>query len=213
MKTVKALSVTFLIVLVLSISLVSFVSALEKTDVSVTTFMASDTKERGEQTSIRILFNSNTNKSLTIYYVGIHVDWMNTDQLYGIDYSSSPKTVAPMKSAVIDIINYTVPTSASLGAHKYYIGVDGYDEDGKAFSWTSDEATLYVTNPTGTNPPTSTSTPSSQNPQTFDTNMLLYVALIAAFAVIIVLLIAVFKMKKQNTAPADVSTVAPPGDT
>jgi len=206
-KLFQALPIIALIAIVSSASLVS---ALEQNEASVTTFMSANPKVPGEKTSIRVLFTSNTNKNLSIYYVGIHIDWMNTDQLYGIDYSQNPKIVPAMKKNVIlDFINYTVPTTASIGAHTYYIGVDGYDEAGQPFSWKSNDEKLYVINPSNTTDPTSTPTTPNQNPQGLDQNILLYIALIAAVAVIIILLAVVIKMKKQVSTTANTNVNQP----
>jgi flagellar basal body-associated protein FliL len=206
-KYIRAVSVITLIVMVLSVSLVSVVSALEQNQASVTTFMSEEPKVRGEQTSIRVLFTSKSDKDLSVYYVGIHLDWMDEDQLYGIDYSGSPKTVASMKDLVVDIINYTVPTSASPGTHKYYIGVDGYDEDGNAFSWKSDESSIIVSTAASTNQPTPTQTETNQNPPSMNTSFVIYGVLIAVAVAIIVI---VFVLKKRGAnSPAKPSEDKP----
>lgn len=196
MKLVRALCAITLIVMVLSVGLVS---ALEQNEASVNVGIL-DQQARGEHSSVHIQFVSNTEKTLAVYYVGIHFDWMDKDQLYGIDLSSSPKTVAALKSTVFDIINYTVPTDASFGAHSYYIGVDGYDGDGNAFSWTSDERTISVVTPQSSSQPTSTPTATNQNPQNFDMNLIIYGAIIAAVAVIVILIVVVMKKRGANAA-------------
>jgi hypothetical protein len=204
-KFIRAVSVITMIVLVLSVSLVS---ALEQHEASVTTLMPGDTVVRGETGQLRIVFTSNTDKDLEIYYIGIHVDWMEEDQLFGIDYSSSPKTALSMEDlGIIDIINYTIPDSASLGAHTYYIGIDGYDEDGEAFSWKSDDATIYVTTPVSTTEPTSTPTPTTNSNTTDTLSMVLYGLLVASVAVLVILLVLL--MKKRGTKPAAKSDVPP----
>lgn len=204
MKLVRALSVITLLVVIMSVGLVS---ALEQNEASVKIFVPGDTVVRGETGQLRILFTSNTDKDLEIHYIGIHLDWMEEDQLFGIDYSSAPKTVLAGKQLAIgDIINYTIPTSASVGVHKYYIGIDGYDEDGNPFSWMSDEETVNVINPTGStgNPSaTPTGTSNNQNPQGFDFNILLFVALGVAAVVIVLLVLALMKKRGPATANAD----------
>jgi hypothetical protein len=212
MKIVRTLFVVAMIVMVLSVCFVSAVSALEQNQASVLTFTP-ETQERGESSSIRIRFTNNSTKNLDVYYVGVHFDWMDTDQLYGISYEGNPKTVAPNANLVVDIINYTVPASASLGSHEYYIGVDGYDQDENPFSWTSEEATITVINPVTTSQPTTTPTQTSQNPQPFDMNLIIYIALLAAVAVIIVLLVVVMKLKKQAAPTGAVSNVDQPKST
>ncbi len=199
MKLIRIVTAITLSVLLLSMILsVSLVSALEQNEASVTTFMSEVPKAPGQATSIRILFNSNTNKDLDIYYVGIHVDWMDTDQLFGIDYSSYPETVAGMENYRVDIINFTVPTSASIGPHTYYIGVDGYDEDGNAFSWKSNDLTLMVGNPESSIQPTST--PTANQNQPMDLTFVLYGVLVAVAVAIVALAIIVMKKRGTNSA-------------
>ncbi len=196
-RLVGVVSVITLIALMFSVSLVS---ALEQNEASVIAEMPGTERVRGEMSSVHIQFTSKTEKSLEIYNVGIHFDWMDKDQLYGISFSSNPKTVVSMKSVVFDIINYTVPNTASFGAHTYYIGVDGYDADGNPFSWTSDDRTIYVVSPSTSGEPTSTPTATDQNPQAFDLNYVIYGGIIAAAAIVIIV-IAVM-MKKRGTKPA-----------
>jgi hypothetical protein len=196
LKFIKPIFAVSLLVLVLSVGLVS---ALEQHEASVTKFMAGDTKERGEETSIRILFTSNADINLSVYYVGVHFDWLETDELIGINYANNPKIVQPNKDLVVDIINYTVPTSANLGTHSYYVGVDGYDQNGDPFSWTSEEAAITVINPTSTSQPSAIPTPTATNPQTLDTAFIIYGALIAVAAVVVIL-VAVLKKRGTNNA-------------
>lgn len=198
-RSIKSVMVISVIALITMVSFVSLVSALEQNEASVNLGILNQQLRR-EPSSVHIQFVSNTQKTLEVHYVGIHFDWMEKDQLIGIDLSSYPKTVAAMKSAVFDLINYTVPQDASFGAHTYYIGVDGYDEDGNPFSWTSDDRTIYVVSPSTSGEPTSTPTATAQNPQGLDLNYVIYGGLIAAAAIVIIV-IAVM-MKKKGTKPA-----------
>jgi hypothetical protein len=163
--------------------------------------MPGDQRVRGEYSSVHFQFFSNTQKTLKVYNVGIHFDWMDKDQLIGIDLSSYPKTVAPMSSAVFDLINYTVPNNAQIGSHKYYIGIDGYDSDGNPFSWTSAESTITVVSSSSSQPGTSpTGTDQTQNQQNLDMNLLIYGAIIAA-VVVVIAVIAVMMRKRGNNKP------------
>jgi hypothetical protein len=214
-KLIRAVSVVTLIVMVLSVGLAS---ALEQNESSVELFMAGDTKARGEDTSLRILFTNNADLNLSVYYIGVHFDWMDTDQLIGTNYASDPKIVEPSKNLRSEIINYTVPTSASLGAHSYYIGVDGYDANGDPFSWTSNEYTLYVTNPTNTNAPTATPTPSASNPETMDLTVLVYGLVVAAVVAVIVAVVIITRRggksspKSKSDEPAAPKSEEKPDD-
>jgi hypothetical protein len=201
MKTTKLIAVISVIALIAIVSSVSFVSALEQNEASITTFMSDASKVPGQETSIRVVFTNHASKELSVYYVGIHLDWMDKDQLYGIDYSNSPKTVAPGKELIFDIINYTVPSGTSYGYHSFYIGVDGKDADGAAFSWTSSDARSITVGTASSSQPATTTTPTATDqPQTFDMNLLIFGALITAAIVIIVLTAAVMKKRGGGKA-------------
>ncbi len=212
MKTTKLIAVISVIALIAIVSSVSFVSALEQNEASVTTFMSDAPKVPGQETSIRVMFTNHAGKALSVYYVGIHLDWMEKDQLYGIDYSSSPKTVGSGKDLVVDIINYTVPSGTSYGTHSFYIGVDGYDADGTAFSWTSSEGSTITVGTASSSQPATTTTPTATDqPQTFDMNIVIFGGLIAVAVVIIAL--TAFAMKKRggkNMEKSDNNPTVPP---
>ncbi len=196
-RSIGVLSVITLIVMMFSVSLVS---ALEQNEASIVAEMPGYDRVRGEMSSVHIQFTSKTEKTLEIYKVGIHFDWMDKDQLYGISFSSDPKTVASMKSVVFDIINYTVPNDVSFGAHTYYIGVDGSDEAGNPFSWTSDDRTIYVVSPSTSEEPTATPTTTAQNPQALDLNYVIYGGIIAAAAIVIIVIAVMMKKRGTKTA-------------
>jgi hypothetical protein len=57
--------------------------------------------------------------------IGIHFDWMASDGFYGNDLSSSPVTIPSQGTHLFDAFSIQVPSNASVGAHSYYVGVDG----------------------------------------------------------------------------------------
>ncbi len=150
---------------ILCVSLLSTVSALNQNEIEALTFKSDEVKVPGVIFSIRILLNSTTSQDLTISAVGIHLDWMDKDELYGLNYASSPIILEAGEEYRVDIINFTVPIGTSSGAHSYYVGVDGYEEDGTAFSWTSSESSenkVYVASLSSSSPG-STPTPTGNS--------------------------------------------------
>jgi hypothetical protein len=211
LKTTKLIAVISVIALITIVSSVSFVSALEQNEASVTTFMSDASKVPGQETSIRVVFTNNAGKDLSVYYVGIHLDWMEKDQLYGIDYSSTPKTVASGKDLILDILNYTVPSGTSYGTHSFYIGIDGKDQDGTPFSWVSNEGSIIVGTASSSQPATTPTPTATDQPQTFDMNLVIFIGLIAVAVVIIV--VTALMMKKRggsNAAKSDNNPTVPP---
>lgn len=185
---------------ILCVSLLSTVSALNQNEIEALTFKSDEVKVPGVIFSIRILLNSTTSQDLTISAVGIHLDWMDKDELYGLNYASSPIILEAGEEYRIDIINFTVPIGTSSGAHSYYVGVDGYEEDGTAFSWTSSESsenTVYVASSSSSSPG-STPTPTGNSGQNMDLTLIVFGIVLAAVIVVGILLV----VTRRKPAPA-----------
>ena len=129
------------IVFILSIS---FVSALEPNDASVSLFWAAQTVYQGEVASVRITFTSNYSEPLTIVGMGLQFDW-EPDVFYGPDFSANPVTVQSYGTHIFDPVPIQIPLNASTGAHSYFVGVDGtLGYSLSSFSWDSPTLTIQV---------------------------------------------------------------------
>jgi hypothetical protein len=97
---------------------------------------------QGDIVPARITFTSNFSRPIEIFYVGIHFDWMSSDNFQGRDLSSNPVTVQPFGTHSFDIMMFSIPTTTFVGEHEYFVGIDGsYSEiDGGVeigFAWDS----------------------------------------------------------------------------
>src|ERR1700690_4097329 len=159
----KKLGFSFLVVIVIClVFLISSgcVSAQTSNVASVRAFLSNPQPQQGETINVLIYFQSNSTDSQTINYVGLHFDWMPADSFYGFNLSSTPITVlAGGNYTFSNPINVMVPADATVGAHSYYVGVDGTEgASGTVFSVSSDVAQfLVVSNGQSTTTP-STST-------------------------------------------------------
>ncbi len=198
----RKLGFSFLVVIVVClVFLISSgcVSAQTSNVVTVRAFLSNPQPQQGETISVLFFFQSNSNDSLTINYVGLHFDWMPADSFYGLNSSSSPINIPAEGNFTFPRpINITVPADATLGAHTYYAGVEGTEGASEtAFSANSDPADfLVVSNGQSTTPSTSTNSGQPANQQ----NLVLYAAIGAAI-IIVVLLVLVLVIRKNRTKP------------
>jgi hypothetical protein len=211
-KVIRVASIVTLLVVILSVCLVSAVSALEQNEIEVLTFKSDVVKVPGEIFGIRILINSTTNQELTISAVGIHLDWMDKDELYGLNYANSPVILEAGEKYNVDIINFTVPIGTSSGNHSYFVGIDGYEDDGTAFSWTSSENSenvISVAGSSSSNPPTSTATPSGQPGQNMDLTLIIFGVVLVVVIVIGILIVVMRKKRAPTSVESNADQTAP----
>jgi hypothetical protein len=83
-------------------------------------------------------------QELTIYYVGIHFDWIPADGFYGVDLNSTPGYVSSSNSILSESFSVQIPTNVTEGPHTYAVGVDGIDSSSNSFSWDSPTSTIQV---------------------------------------------------------------------
>jgi hypothetical protein len=120
------------------------VSALEQDEATVTLIWSNPTPYQGSSATVRASFKSNYAEILTIYYVGIHFDWMDSDTFVGPDLSANPVSIPGYGSYTFDPISVVIPENASVGTHSYFVGIDGLDEQSTAFSWDSQTLTVQI---------------------------------------------------------------------
>ena len=93
-----------------------------------------------------IYIKNNSPELLTIQYVGVHFDWMASDQFFGFDLSDDPVVLSPSADQFLDSISILLPNDVTSGEHSYLVGIDGL-EGTESFSWDSSTFTLFVKDP------------------------------------------------------------------
>ena len=137
------------------------ITALSPSDATITVFLTNPSPSPGEVITVNVTFNSKVNQELEIYAIGIHADWMAPDSFYGPSFSNESATVTG-NGVYSTRFTATIPIGTSFGAHTYFVGVEGVDSNGTAFSFDSTQATIQVVAASST-----TSTPSpTTNPTT-----------------------------------------------
>jgi hypothetical protein len=137
-----------LVILAVSIIIIGFlntglVSALEPNEASVTIEWSSQTVYQGSIVNVVITFHNNAADELTLDRIGLHFDWMSSDEFAGHDFTASPVTVPASGSQTFDAVTITVSNSTSAGEHSFFVGVDGSDSFGD-FVWDSPEYTIEI---------------------------------------------------------------------
>jgi len=166
----------------------------------------------GSSGTLTITFISNSSDQLTIYYVGVHFDWMSSDGFVGLNLQNSPVNVTSHGSRTFDPMIINFPANVSLGSHSYYIGMDGTQGSNNApFSWDSQPFSILIqasTQPTPT--PTQSPTPGGSD----QINLLLLIVGAAIIAVVVVLLLVMILKRKRKpsreTVEIPTQTVTPP---
>lgn len=124
---------------------VDFVFALEQDDFSVSPSWSTPQYYQGDTVTLKLILSSNTSETLTVYYIGIHFDWMEEDSFHGRDLSSDPATIESSEVYVFDQMAITIPEDVSVGEHNYTLGIQV--AEGTSFtiiSWDSRVRKIYV---------------------------------------------------------------------
>ena len=120
--------------------------ALVEDEASVSLTWSNTALYQGSSATVMVFFNSNSAETLTIYYVGLHFDWMDSDAFAGPDLSNDPVTISGYGSHSFGPIGILIPENVSIGAHNYFVGIDGLEGEATGFSWDSPTQTLQIQN-------------------------------------------------------------------
>ena len=196
----KALRTACLVAIVTVVFLsIGVVSALQSSDVTITAFLTNSSPRPGDSITVNVTFDSKIAAEIQIYAIGIHADWMAADSLYGPNFSSEPVTVEA-NGLYSTRFTATVPVGTSIGAHTYYVGVDGIDSSGTPFSLNSVESVLQVVSTSSSSTPTPTST-QADGAGTQDWLPYIVVGLVAVVVVSLVALTLIRGRKIREPAP------------
>jgi hypothetical protein len=201
---VKLIRISIIVAMItLTFLCIGFAAALTQDEGSTHVFFVPQTAQPGQTVSATIFFTSTSSDELQITYLGLHFDWMASDQFYGYNFSSTPITVPVGGDPhMFNPINIQIPADATIGVHTYTIGIDGTQgSSATPFSWSSTPATITVTGVNGeTSGPTPTSTNPGATPSAGQPDLLLF-GVIGAVVVIVVILVLVLVMQKKRSQP------------
>jgi hypothetical protein len=206
MKTQKvAVILTILAVVFLSISVVS--AALSANDATITARLSNPTPKPGNAETVTVIFQSHVSQQLQILRYGIHADWMaGADDFEGPNLSGNPATVEANGQYNGSFI-IVIPTTASIGSHTYYVGVDGVDASGQVFSLNSAEATVQVV--ASSNNPTVGPSGSGGGQTTALPDWAPYIIVVAVVVIVVIIAFIMLKRNKRKPAPANPSSAEP----
>lgn len=122
------------------------VFALDQNEARVSVFWSSETQYQGSSPTAIVLFISNSSEELTLYYFGLHFDWMVSDRFVGHDLSNNPVIIPAYGSQNFSPVTIQIPEDASVSPHSYFVGIDGVQGESTSFSWDSSTLTLVIQN-------------------------------------------------------------------
>jgi hypothetical protein len=120
------------------------VIALDQDEARVSVAWRNDTYYRGSNSLVTVFFISDSLEELKIEYFGLHFDWMESDSFVGFDLSDDPVVIPALEARYFSSISIQIPEDASIGAHNYFVGVNGIQGESTSFSWNSSTLTLIV---------------------------------------------------------------------
>jgi hypothetical protein len=124
---------------------VNLASAIDQNEVSVSPDWSTVMHYQGDSTSVKLILTNNSSETQTIYYIGIHFDWMG-EGFQGLDLSDDPVVVSSHKTYIFEMA-INLPENVSVGVHNYTIAVEGTQgETSASFSWDSQPKELYIQN-------------------------------------------------------------------
>ncbi|PVX26916.1 MAG: hypothetical protein CW716_04990, partial [Candidatus Bathyarchaeum sp.] len=85
------------------------VFALETNEARVSVAWSTETPYKGSTTTVNILFINDSPNELTIYYFGLHFDWMEADKFTGHSVLDDPITVSAQGTASLTPISVQIP--------------------------------------------------------------------------------------------------------
>lgn len=139
-----------LVLLVISMSIIcvlniSPVSALDQDDISVSPVWSVVKYYQGDGVSVKLVLTNKSPETLTVYYLGIHFDWMEADGFHGRDLSDDPVTVESEEVYVFEPMAISIPENVSVGLHNYIIAVEVTEgESTTIVPWDSQPREMYV---------------------------------------------------------------------
>lgn len=123
------------------------VCALEQEELSVSLAWSDQTPNPGDRVTVSIFCKSSSSEEITIYYLGINFDWMESDSFVGFDISDDPVSISGFGSHTFDSLVITIPEDVSIGTHSYFVGMDGLEGEFDSFSWDSPKSVIVVQDP------------------------------------------------------------------
>ena len=120
-------------------------NAIGQNEVIVTVLWSNQNIYQGTNVTATIfLIKNNSTEELTIFYTGLHFDWMQTDQFFGLNLANNPVIIPSNSSHTFDPINIIISKDIPIGPHDYSVGIDGLDSQSATFTWDSQILNLVI---------------------------------------------------------------------
>ena len=100
------------------------VFALDQNEVRVTVAWSSETHYQGSSQTFSVFLINDSSEELTLYYFGLHSDWMDSDRFIGYDLSANPVIIPAYGSQLLPPVTLQIPEDAGVGPRSYFIVID-----------------------------------------------------------------------------------------
>jgi hypothetical protein len=127
MQTTRKIMCGLILAIFLSSCLLT-VKALNADEWSSNIAWSDSTYYQGDNGNAVVTFKSDCPDQLKITYVGLHFDWMNTNEYYRIDLSSNPVYLASGERNTFSTISFNVPSGVSVGSHRVTLLIEGQQD-------------------------------------------------------------------------------------
>ncbi len=172
------------------------VSALEQDEARITPVWSNETPYPGSTVTVEIFLINSYSDDITVQRIGVHLDWMDPDNFVGHDISDAPVTIPSDGSYKFQSITIVVPQDASVGAHNYFVGVDGIQGASTPFSWDSQTRILQIQGSDGSEQVSNESAGTDGQPD----QSLIILGVAAVVAVVAVLMVIfIFRRNRKKT--------------
>jgi hypothetical protein len=168
-------------------------SALEQNEADVSLNWSSETLYPGSNATVTVFFVSRCSEELAIYLLGLHFDWMASDNFATLNMSDSPVVIPSNGTHVFDSFIIHIPERVSVGTHDYFVRIGGLQENTTYFTWEDPYTrTLQIQGSEGEINNEGTDADSQQN----QSLIIVGVVIVVVGAVLITVLMRSWKKKK-----------------
>lgn len=119
-------------------------NAIISDELIVTVLWSNQPVYQNSEVTGNIFLINNSTEEITILNVGLHFDWMQSDQFIGFSLQNNPVSILPGKTYTFNAIAINIPQDVMVGPHDYLIGINGLDGESTPFTWDSESYNIIV---------------------------------------------------------------------
>jgi hypothetical protein len=110
-------------------------SALEQNEADVSLNWSSESLYPDSNAMVTVFFVSRCSEELAIFQLGLHFDWMASENFATLNMSDSPVVIPSNGNHVFDPFIIHIPKDVSVGTHSYFVRIGGLQGETTYFNW------------------------------------------------------------------------------